>query len=169
MGQILHILAASLEDSRRVLTAALTAGFRESGAVSLNQMQSGELNPMVAVRSTGYSLDSIIGYQNDSGTNISIVDENYLQTLIGVANGRFNINTQRITRFRSSLLEQYKLHSDMDLLPTGPVWEDAKVRKQRKREEGLARQQALRYESVAGSTAAETEPSYDGNLRGMFD
>src|SRR5262245_6295624 len=101
-------MAASLKDSQRVLTAALSAGFRESGAVSLNALKTGELNPMVAVRSTGYSFDAIVGYQNHLGENVALVDENYLRTLVGIANGRFKINSERIARFQSSLLEQYE-------------------------------------------------------------
>ena len=139
--QILHILTASLEDSQRVITAAIGAGFRESGAVSLNSSKIGELNPMVAVRSTGYSFDAIIGYQDENGDNIALVGETYLRVLVGIANERFEINNNRIARFRSGLLEQY---SESKIAPAvKPDWEDSDVRRQRKREEGLARQRAL--------------------------
>lgn len=117
------------------------AGFRESGAVSLGSSKSGEANPVVAIRSTGYSFDSIIGYQDDEGRNISLVDEGHLITLVCIANERFKINLERIARFRTQLLDSYQ-----PALISGPSdsnWEDADVRKQRKRAEGLARQQAL--------------------------
>lgn len=145
-------MTSSLDDSQRVLTAALSAGFRESGAVSLSIPKTGELNPMVAVRSTGYSFDSIIGFQNEGGDNLPLVNESYLRLLVGIANDRFKINTTRIARFRSALLEQYSEVTSASALK--PDWEDPDVRKQRKREEGLARQRALATTST--STAVET-------------
>ncbi|KAA8618404.1 TYW3 domain-containing protein [Pyrenophora tritici-repentis] len=148
---ILHILSASLEDAQRVLTAALAGGFRESGAVSLGSTKTGESNPMVAVRSAGYSFDSIIGYQDDEGRNIALVDERYLRTLVDIANERFRINFDRIGRFRTGLLEMYQPSTSNGTGSSKPDWEDAAARKQRKREEGLARQQALQTEKSSSS------------------
>ncbi|CBX93067.1 hypothetical protein IAQ61_008793 [Plenodomus lingam] len=140
---ILHILTASFQDAQVVLTAALSAGFRESGAVSLGCTKTGESNPMVAVRSTGYSFDSIIGYQNDQGRNIAIVDESCLETLVNIANERFNINQDRIARFRTALLAASQPTTSSPPGSSRPAWEDADMRKRRKREEGLARKHAL--------------------------
>jgi tRNA wybutosine-synthesizing protein 3 len=109
--------------------------------VSLSIPKTGELNPMVAVRSTGYSFDSIVGFQDEGGDNLALVDESHLKLLVGIANDRFRINTERIARFRSALLEQYSQATSVSSLK--PDWEDPDVRKQRKREEGLARQRAL--------------------------
>lgn len=131
------------------------AGFRESGAVSLGSSKSGEANPVVAIRSTGYSFDSIIGYQDDEGRNISLVDEGHLITLVCIANERFKINLERIARFRTQLLDSYQ-----PALISGPSdsnWEDADVRKQRKRAEGLARQQALQAAKSERNTVRENE------------
>ncbi|ORY12292.1 tRNA wybutosine-synthesizing protein [Clohesyomyces aquaticus] len=146
---ILHILTASMKDSHQVLTGAMNAGFRESGAMSLSPSKSGEINPMVAIRSTGYSFDAIIGFQNECGDKIAMVDEPYLQTLTAIANERFVLNLERIFRFRSSLLQQFeqgceKGASDLPaVVSSKPAWEDSEARKQRKREEGLKRQRAL--------------------------
>ena len=124
------------------------AGFRESGAVSLGSSKTGETNPVVAVRSTGYSFDSIIGYRDEKGRNISLIDESHLRTLVEIANERFKINIERITRFRTQLLESYQPTSTATASGAAkPDWEDANVRKQRKREEGLARQRALQAAS----------------------
>jgi tRNA wybutosine-synthesizing protein 3 len=104
---------------------------------------------MVAVRSTGYSFDAIVGYHHDAGQNIALVDETYLRTLVNVANERFNVNTERIARFH----EQYSPKAPSSLHKLD--WEDADARKIRKREEGLARQQVLRANNDAafgGST-----------------
>lgn len=110
---------------------------------------------MVAIRSTGYSFDSIIGYQDDEGRNISLVDEGHLITLVCIANERFKINLERIARFRTQLLDPYQ-----PALISGPSdsnWEDADVRKQRKRAEGLARQQALQAAKSERNTVRENE------------
>jgi tRNA wybutosine-synthesizing protein 3 len=121
---------------------------------------------MVAVRSAGYSFDSIIGYQDGEGRKIALVDERYLRILVDIANERFKINTDRISRFRNALLESYQ-----SVASTGksskPDWEDTESRKRRKREEGLARQQALQNETsrdaLSTSQAADVE-----NINGMF-
>lgn len=136
-----------------VLTAALAAGFRESGAVSLASTKAGESNPMVAVRSAGYSFDSIIGYQDEDGSNFALVDETYLRVLVDIANERFKINLDRIARFRNALLEAHRsgpLHGPGS---SKPDWEDAETRKRRKREEGLARQQALQSQESRDTPA----------------
>lgn len=131
------------------------AGFRESGAVSLGSSKSGEANPVVAIRSTGYSFDSIIGYQDDEGRNISLIDEGHLRTLVCIANERFKINLERIARFRTQLLDSYQ--PALISGPTDSNWEDADVRKQRKRAEGLARQQALQAAKSERNTVRENE------------
>ncbi|KAE8848042.1 hypothetical protein PTNB73_01885 [Pyrenophora teres f. teres] len=164
---ILHILSVSLEDAQRVLTAALAGGFRESGAVSLGPTKTGESNPMVAVRSAGYSFDSIIGYQDDDGRNIALVDERYLRTLVDIANGRFKINLDRIVRFRTALLEMYQPSTSNATSSSKSDWEDAAARKQRKREEGLARQQALQTEKSNSSVDASKADEID-SIDGMF-
>lgn len=101
---------------------------------------------MVAVRSAGYSFDAIIGYQNEEGENVSIVEETYLQTLVSIANERFKVNNERIARFQSLLRAKY----DCDPADrVKPGWEDAETRKRRMRKEGLARQEALKASNDA--------------------
>lgn len=125
--------------------------------MSLAPAKNGELNPVVAVRSTGYSYDAIVGYHDDSGDNIALVDEHYLRTLVGIANERFQVNLERITRFKDALLEQYTTSQVAQSVKSGlPKWEDAEVRKRRKREEGLARQEALRAQD--GREGSKIEP-----------
>lgn len=159
--QILHILSASLEHAQQVLSAALAAGFRESGAVSLAASKSNESNPMVAVRSAGYSFDAIIGYQDQDCHNVPLVDERYLEVLSNIANDRFRINTERIARFRTALLETYQPVKGTNG-SFKPDWEDAEVRRRRKREEGLARQRALNPQQPDG----DSQPSEQLALAG---
>ena len=142
------------------------AGFRESGAVSLGSSKSGEANPVVAVRSTGYSFDSIIGYQDNEGRNISLVDGEHLRTLVCIANERFKINLERIARFRTQLLGSYQPASISGLPDSN--WEDADVRKQRKRAEGLARQQALQTAKSEKNTVRENESYCVDVSEGVF-
>ena len=142
------------------------AGFRESGAVSLGSSKSGEANPVVAIRSTGYSFDSIIGYQDNEGRNISLVDGEHLRTLVCIANERFKINLERIARFRTQLLGSCQPASISGLPDSN--WEDADVRKQRKRAEGLARQQALQTAKSEKNTVRENESSCVDVSEGVF-
>jgi tRNA wybutosine-synthesizing protein 3 len=111
--------------------------------VSLSATKTGESTPIVAVRSTGYSFDSIIGYQDDNGRNVPLVDERYLRILLAIANDRFRINIERIARFRNALTGVFKPSASGAGASSKPGWEDADTRRQRKREEGLARRQAL--------------------------
>lgn len=145
------------------------AGFRESGAVSLDSSKTGEANPVVAIRSTGYSFDSIIGYQNEEGRNIALIDESHLRTLVCIANERFKINVERIARFRAQLLESYQPTSTSKFGASKPGWEDADARKQRKREEGLARQRALRAAGADKETTARDDSLCVDDLGEIID
>lgn len=101
---------------------------------------------MVAVRSSGLALDCIVG-SVEPGSVIgeevihSSVSEAYLETVVGIANARFEQNASRISRFQELLLR----HFDTSNNKKGNVsdWEDAEVRRQRKREEGLKKKQEL--------------------------
>ena len=114
MIQILHILTASTEHAHRVLAAAQASGFRESGATGLFKAKEPDHESVVvAVRTSGLLLDSIIGYSRekyDSASNDghgpeinSMVNETYLQTLVRLANIRFVENAKRRDRFREAL------------------------------------------------------------------
>ena len=146
------------------------SGFRESGALSLlTASKSGETNPMVAVRSTGYSFDAIIGYQTETGDNISLVGENHLRLLINIANERFKINTDRIQRFQSSLLESSQ--RNVVIKASGPGksdWEDPNVRRERKRREGLLRQKALQA-ATKTTTTLTTTPDHENDQKETYE
>ncbi|KAB2570526.1 tRNA wybutosine-synthesizing protein [Lasiodiplodia theobromae] len=143
-AMILHLLTASLADAQRVLSAALQAGFRESGAVGLHPNTDGSITPMVAVRSIGLTFDSVIACEGTDGRMVPVVDEQYLQSLVELANDRFSVNTERIERFRAHLLAQFRKPGELATLPKGkkghPGWEDAAARRERKRAEGLENQ-----------------------------
>ncbi|KAI5284191.1 hypothetical protein KEM52_003025, partial [Ascosphaera acerosa] len=152
---ILHVMAASLKHAQPVLAAATSAGFRESGLQSLRCLDDGTACPVVAIRSAGLQLQSVIGYQEDAADGSapvyrSVVTESYLQTLLALANDRFLANTRRKERFQQKLLDL----CTGSRRPAG--WEDAESRRQRKRADGLQRaQQLARQRPVAGGHADE--------------
>jgi tRNA wybutosine-synthesizing protein 3 len=135
----------------------------------LSATKSGESTPMVAVRSTGYSFDSIVGYHDEDNRNIPLVDEIYLRTLVDIANDRFRINAERIARFQKALVD---ISSPAVLLKgqsSKPEWEDADVRRQRKREEGLARQQALQASGPVSHDVAQDAQNDVDSADGVFE
>lgn len=154
-------MTASPEHAQLLLRCGLQAGFRESGAVSLTAA-AGEQHatPIVAIRSMGLSFESLIGYQSGSDDNElhCTVSPAYLRTLVHIANERFIENTKRIERFRAALAEATRPFSR-----NGGEWEDAQVRRERKRAEGLKRREELQRQrqdsdasaSAVGSTALD--------------
>jgi tRNA wybutosine-synthesizing protein 3 len=139
----LHLLTSSLQDAQTVLSAASSAGFRESGAMSLSTNQDGSVTPMVAVRSTGLAFDTVIGYQNPGEEIISIVTEAHLKLMLDIAHERFKVNTERIQRFRTGLLSSQRTAKSANGRKTFGEWEDKDTRQARKREEGLIKQRIL--------------------------
>jgi tRNA wybutosine-synthesizing protein 3 len=108
---------------------------------------------MVGVRSTGLALDSVIGWLGPDGEGVCIVDNHYLQGLIAVANQRFVENKRRICRFRDLLLGKEQRLFDMESTKKSKNddWEDAAVRRERKRAEGLKRSEELRQAKNEGN------------------
>ncbi|KAI1801712.1 methyltransferase TYW3-domain-containing protein [Daldinia bambusicola] len=151
---ILHVLTASPEHAQLLLRCGLQAGFRESGAVSLTPAAGEQhASPIVAIRSMGLTFESLIGYQSDGDKIHCTVPPSYLRTLIRIANERFVENTKRINRFRAALAEATKPVDDGK-----DGWEDAQVRRERKRAEGLKRKEELRKQKEkqnSGSGAVE--------------
>lgn len=134
-------MTASLHHAQPVLSAAISAGFRESGIQSLKNINDPDSCPMVAVRSSGLALESLVGMMIHSGIEeevSAIVDEEYLRLILSLANQRFDSNAERIQRLCKNLFErQDKIQ---------PVWEDSVIRKERKRAEGLQRKQLLQQQ-----------------------
>ncbi|KAF7182660.1 hypothetical protein CNMCM7691_002321 [Aspergillus felis] len=171
---ILHIMTATLHHAHPVLSAAATSGFRESGLQSLRCLE-GENgpSPIVAVRSAGLSLESVIGYcessdeEDDASSKEpvirSLVTEDYLQMLVAISNERFSINAERKERFRTSLLhlclreQACGSRTRPKAKPEG--WEDPAARRERKRAEGLMRKKAL--DAQAKSTDNESTATYE--------
>lgn len=156
-------MAATLHHAHPVLAAAHHAGFRESGLQSLRCLEASHSgpnqnsssadpashSPIVAVRSSGLALESVIGYcdydKDDSEPVMrSLVTEGYLRMLVALANERYDVNKERVERFRNRLLDLYSTGPDAapntNHKKQPADWEDPQARKERKRIEGLRRQ-----------------------------
>lgn len=94
--------------------------------------------PLVAIRSLGLGFESLIGYAAPDGRRRWLVSADVLETLRAVAQERFSENARRVQRFRAAFLDA--------VAPPAPAlgrdWEDAAVRRERKRAEGLRRKAA---------------------------
>ncbi|KAL9620835.1 MAG: hypothetical protein Q9204_008168, partial [Flavoplaca sp. TL-2023a] len=152
---ILHIATASLSYAAPILSAAISAGFRESGVQSLKNLTDPNAIPMVAVRSAGLAFESVIGIvrgdsaqsakncaNNEEGRQAAevieaLVGEEYLEMLVDVANERFEANSERIRRFEAALF------GGMEKKTWGD-WEDKETRQERKKAEGLRRRDELK-------------------------
>ena len=106
-------MTASLSHASLILAAAINAGFRESGVQSLKNLTDAEAYPMVAVRSAGLAFESLVGViegptgaetREDGPERVRrLVDDGYLDILVGIAGERFRANSERIARFEGEL------------------------------------------------------------------
>lgn len=151
---ILHVLTASLEHAQVLLRCGLQAGFRESGAVNVTSTTAEAVTPIVAIRSMGLSFESLIGLQEDGITKCTVSDD-YLDSLVRIANERFEENRKRIERFRTALLDASQRPKKKD----GTDWEDAQTRRERKRAEGLRRKAELERRDQKGAAGDAGEVS----------
>lgn len=98
----------------------------------------------------GLSFESLIGVQEDGLTKCTVSDD-YLHSLLRIANERFEENRKRIERFRAAVLEASHPPKKKD----GTEWEDAQARRERKRAEGLRRKAELERQSQKGGSAGD--------------
>ncbi|CZT21135.1 related to DUF207 domain protein [Ramularia collo-cygni] len=151
---ILHILTSSLQNGQHAHTAAMSAGFRESG---IHSIAGNDPNPIVAVRTMGLAFSSIIAYATTNGEIRPMVSETYLRALVQIANERFVVNADRTERFRRALLGlDVKVKEGAN-----GEWEPADVRRERKRAEGLRRKQEVESQRKA-QDGIEAKSDHDG-------
>ena len=112
---------------------------------------------MVAVRSSGLALSSLIGFlstDSDGEERVqSIVDEDQLRLLLELGNARFETNAERIRRFEANLF-QGREHQ-------GDGWEHANERWERKRAEGLREKERVQQENARRRLDNETSAPKD--------
>ncbi|KAI1501656.1 methyltransferase TYW3-domain-containing protein [Biscogniauxia marginata] len=153
---ILHVLTASPEHAQLLLRCGLQAGFRESGAINITGTSGEPVTPIVAIRSMGLALESLVGVQADGAPRCTVSQE-YLQTLVQVSNERFEENRKRIERFRTAVLQASQPRTKED----GSEWEDAQARRERKKAEGLRRKAELQSRQQAEDKDVEDGPALD--------
>ena len=136
---ILHILCASLQYAKPLLSAAINAGFRESGVQSLKALET-DFNGdgvMVAIRTNGIVFESVVGvYDSELEIAQSLVTDAYLEICASVVNERFQwneIRKQRLTRELQSVIERQAWEPEKRV-------ETKEERREWKRKEGLALQ-----------------------------
>lgn len=166
-------MTATLHQAQPVLAVAAASGFRESGLQGLRCLEGEEgPSPIVAVRSSGLSLESVIGYFDDGDDSTaepvvrSLVTEEYLEMLVMMANERFAVNADRRERFRVGLLQSWS-PDQSQFSGKGKSrekladWEDSMVRKERMRAEGLMRKKLLDSQKASEPAGWDLENSID--------
>lgn len=157
-------MTASPYHAQLILSCGLQAGFRESGAINLipppstttttssssfsSSSGSSAATPIVAIRSMGLGVESLIGAEMNGIKHCTVSGE-YLKALIRIANERFMENARRIERFQRCLrdaLSRGGLGGKKERKGEGEggEWEDAEARRERKRAEGLRRAEEVR-------------------------
>lgn len=150
---ILHIHCASLWHARPLLSAAINAGFRESGVQSLRALDDPSSGVMVAIRTAGLAFETVVGVVE--GQDIRrIVNEEYLGMCAKIVNERFKWNDARRERLRAEI-RRFGARQQV-----ASSWEDEDQRKARKRREGLLRQQQQHDHAV--EQANSNDQSQDG-------
>jgi tRNA wybutosine-synthesizing protein 3 len=151
---ILHIFCASLHHAKPLLTAAIAAGFRESGVQSLKSLDDQEAGVMVAIRTAGLVFDSVVGVviegDDESETMQGVVGEGYLQFCTETINEKFVWNQKRKERLTVELEKARKSLED-----DAAEEREEQERWNRNRDEGLRKQQELQTERT-------TNPEKDG-------
>jgi hypothetical protein len=149
----------------------------------------------------GLSLESVVGYLDDTGAitgqdgaadgadagdgigvGVSTVPEAYLEGLLQVSDERFHENTRRIERFRSLLRRGVQVASVEHVRRNkgGEEWEDAVVRRERMRAEGLRRAEVLKVKmememreksdgGLVGGEGGNVDVDVDVGLSGYMD
>jgi len=110
---------------------------------------------MVGVRSMGLALESVIGFES-GGKEFCLVPEYQLKNLVEVSNDRFKENTKRIEKFR--MLLRTESESSEKRSKDGGEWEDAQVRRKRKKAEGLKKAQIMKQSAKEDTTLLDEDP-----------
>ncbi|KAK5815439.1 methyltransferase TYW3-domain-containing protein [Linnemannia elongata] len=148
---ILHIEAATPGAAKTFLNHSLFSGYRNSGILPSTK------RTMLAIRST-LKLDAPIAYipsSTSSSTTGSttgtgeekiylMVSLSYLRVLIDLSNDKFRMNVAQMARFEERLTKHLLTAENVTPKKVGDQggeWEDKEARKERKRREGMLKQE----------------------------
>jgi tRNA wybutosine-synthesizing protein 3 len=156
-------MTASLHHAKPLLSAAINSGFRESGVQSLKNLDDANACPMVAIRTAGLGLESIIacvteGDEDEVPRSQPLVSKNYCAMLLKISNERFEANQQRIDKFRASLRDAMAVESKK--LQHIAEWESPEARRQRKRKQGLEAKEAAKVEALVSREDDQECPEF---------
>jgi tRNA wybutosine-synthesizing protein 3 len=110
---------------------------------------------MVAIRSMGLGMESIVGYLDEDDDAVCFVPDSTLLGLITISTERFQENDSRRARFCNGMLNGLSASQGEPMTKQGKdgaVWEDAQARKERMRREGLERSKALKEKLQQNNT-----------------
>ncbi|KAF7726966.1 hypothetical protein EC973_008161 [Apophysomyces ossiformis] len=128
---ILHVEASSQDTSMRLTSLAYQAGYQNSG------MTPSRSRHMLAIRST-HKLDTPIAYVDPvTGKICCLVNPGYLRLLMDMSNEKFRQNMDRMKAF------EIMMQAEVDSVTSKTHEETKEERRQRKKKEGIARQQAM--------------------------
>ncbi|XP_030631107.1 tRNA wybutosine-synthesizing protein 3 homolog [Chanos chanos] len=151
---VLHVQCKQLEDAQRLHSVAINSGFRNSG---LTVGKKGKI--ITAVRST-HCLEVPLAHRGKV-----LVDEGYIDFLVGVANQKMEENHRRIERFYDCLQSSFrekigKCYSE------GETKEKSVYKRRRKRTEEHSKRDFC--ENVKRHTESELEDDFESGLS-LFD
>ncbi|KAG0262266.1 hypothetical protein BGZ95_004058 [Linnemannia exigua] len=174
---ILHIEAATPTAAKTFLNHSLFSGYRNSGILPSAK------RTMLAIRST-LKLDAPIAYipSSSSTTNANtsssaatttagqekihlMVSLSYLRVLIDLSNDKFRMNVAQMARFEERL-SKHLLNADgsvaadgkkVKVSDQGGEWEDKDARRERKKREGMLKQEGAAKVRAEKRAAAEAE------------
>lgn len=189
-------MTASLHHAQPILAAAINAGFRESGVQSLKNLSDGNAFPMVAVRSAGLRVESLVGVCYDRGggdggdgegaSHHEVLDEDEerdsmedgddeeKETVWSIVTDTYCDILQQLANERFEANSERVRRFEDELFKSrggmcGGEWEDGVKRRERKRGEGLKRRDGLRGGTVGGYGDGDGDGGGDGDGDGHGD
>ncbi|KAF9098203.1 hypothetical protein BGX23_006807 [Mortierella sp. AD031] len=182
---ILHIEAATPQAAKTFLNHSLFSGYRNSGILPSAK------RTMLAIRST-LKLDAPIAYIPTTSTSNSsnattttegkihlMVSLSYLRVLIDLSNEKFRMNVAQMGRFEERLSRYLTGEGSSStgegggkkkMGDQGGDWEDKDARRERKKREGLLKQeQAAKARAEAEAEAARKAAEADSEAQAQPD
>ena len=165
-NQILHVLTASPEHAQVLIKAAVSSGFRETGAINLipsHNTREGLLppHPIVAIRTAGVAFESLLGFETMSCQRALLTTRHGIAAMVDIAVERSIENASRRSRFEDTLFDL--LQRAEGRRARADAWEDPEERRKRMRMEGLQRQQQLKMAIRPKPAKDDGDGNGDGN------
>ncbi|SMN20371.1 similar to Saccharomyces cerevisiae YGL050W TYW3 tRNA methyltransferase required for synthesis of wybutosine [Maudiozyma saulgeensis] len=131
---ILHVKCRDFDVASKLYNTAMDCGFRESGIGS---------NNLVAIR-INIKLDVPIGYLDETSNQLILfVTEQYIKLLDNITLAKFNDNAKKINQLFNKIEHDIIKDSGIGSTMEKKLTETKEERRQRKRREGLERQELL--------------------------